>query len=49
MLESPFRGEFEAEYGSLMFLNTEIALKTFSAVRPLQPGGEIRQPRLYRL
>ena len=30
MLQSPFRKEFEAEYGNLMFLNTEIALKTFS-------------------
>ncbi len=30
MLESPFRKEFEAEYGGLMFLNTEIALKAFS-------------------
>ena len=29
MLESPFRPEFEGEYGNLMFLNTEIALKTF--------------------
>ena len=30
MLESPFRKDFEAEYGDLMFVNTEIALKTFS-------------------
>ena len=30
MLESPFRPDFEREYGGLMFLNTEIALKTFS-------------------
>lgn len=30
MLESSFRKDFEAEYGNLMFLNTEIALKTFS-------------------
>ena len=30
MLESPFRPDFEAEYGGLMFLNTEIQLKTFS-------------------
>ena len=30
MLASPFRPEFEAEYGSLMFLNAEIDLKTFS-------------------
>ena len=30
MLNSPFRSEFEAEYGKLMFLNTEMELKTFS-------------------
>ena len=30
MLESPFRPEFTAEYGELMFINAEIALKTFS-------------------
>ena len=30
MLESPFRPDFERDYGGLMFLNTEIALKTFS-------------------
>lgn len=30
MLASPFRAEFEKEYGSVMFLNAEIALKTFS-------------------
>ena len=30
MLESSFRPDFEREYGNLMFLNTEIALKTFS-------------------
>ncbi len=30
MLESPFRPDFSAEYGDLMFLNGEIALKTFS-------------------
>ena len=30
MLESPHRPGFEREYGNLMFLNTEIALKTFS-------------------
>ena len=30
MLGSPFRPDFEREYGGLMFLNTEIALKTFS-------------------
>ncbi len=30
MLKSPYRKDFEAEYGNLMFLNAEIALKTFS-------------------
>ncbi len=30
LYESPWRPEFEEEYGSLMFINTEIALKTFS-------------------
>ena len=30
MLASPFRGEFEAEYGDLMFVNAEIQKKTFS-------------------
>ena len=30
MLESPYRADFTAEYGELMFLNAEIALKTFS-------------------
>ena len=30
MLDSPFRKDFEAEYGDLMFVNAEIELKTFS-------------------
>ncbi|MBR6918242.1 MAG: M3 family oligoendopeptidase, partial [Clostridia bacterium] len=30
MLKSPFRAQFEAEYGNLIFLNAEIELKTFS-------------------
>lgn len=30
MLQSPYRPEFSAEYGDLMFVNAEIALKTFS-------------------
>ena len=30
MLISPFRKDFEAEYGNLLFLNIEIARKTFS-------------------
>lgn len=45
MLESPFRKDFEAEYGSLMFLNTEIALKTFSPdiVPQLQKENDLTQ------
>ena len=30
LLASPFRADFEAEYGDLMFINAEIALKSFS-------------------
>ena len=30
MLESPFKEDFAREYGDLMFVNAEIALKTFS-------------------
>ena len=30
MLQSQWRGDFEKEYGNLMFLNAEIELKTFS-------------------
>ncbi len=30
MLASPYRAEFEKKFGKLMFLNAEIALKTFS-------------------
>ena len=30
LLDSPFRADFEAEYGDLMFINAEIALKSFS-------------------
>ena len=30
LLESPIRADFEAEYGDLMFVNAEIALKSFS-------------------
>ncbi len=30
MLDSPFRKDFAAEYGDLMFINAEIALKSFS-------------------
>ena len=30
MLDSPFRADFTAEYGDLMFVNAEIADKAFS-------------------
>ena len=30
MMASPYRADFAAEYGDLMFVNAEIALKTFS-------------------
>jgi len=30
LLKSPFRSDFEAKYGKVYFLNTEISLKTFS-------------------
>ena len=30
MLHSPFRADFSQEFGDLMFVNAEIALKTFS-------------------
>ena len=30
LLKSPFRADFAAEYGDLMFINAEIALKSFS-------------------
>ena len=30
LLHSPYRSDFEKEYGDLMFVNAEIALKTFS-------------------
>lgn len=43
MLDSPFRADFEAEYGDLMFINTEIQLKTFSPeiIRDLQEESEL--------
>ena len=45
MLNSPFRKDFAAEYGDLMFLNTEIALKTFSPdiVPQLQRENDLAQ------
>ena len=45
MLASPFRADFEKEYGDLMFLNAEIALKTFSPeiIPELQQENELTQ------
>ena len=45
MLESPFREDFAREYGDLMFLNTEIALKAFSPdiVPQLQKENDLTQ------
>lgn len=45
MLESPFRAEFEAEYGRMMFLNTEMELKTFSPeiIQELQKENDLKQ------
>lgn len=44
MLESPFRSEFEAEYGKLMFMNAELEKKTFSAgiIPDLQKENELK-------
>ena len=45
MLESPYRSEFAAEYGDIMFVNAEIALKTFSPeiIPELQAENELDQ------
>ncbi len=45
MLQSPFRADFEAEYGDLMFVNAEIALKTFSPeiIPELQEENDLTQ------
>ncbi len=45
MLESPFRADFEAEYGGLMFTKAEMSLKTFSPeiVGDLQRENELVQ------
>ena len=45
MLNSPFRAQFGKEYGDLMFVNTEIALKTFSPeiVPMLQEENQLAQ------
>ncbi len=44
MLESPFRPDFEAEYGSLMFIKAEMDLKTFSPeiIPELQTENELK-------
>ena len=45
MLESPYREEFSREYGDLMFVNAEIALKTFSPeiIPQLQRENDLTQ------
>ena len=45
LLQTPFRAEFEKEFGSIMFLNTEIALKTFSPeiIPFLQEEAQLQQ------
>ena len=45
LLESPFRTDFEQEFGDLLFVNAEIELKTFSpAIIPeLQQENELTQ------
>ncbi|MBP3728909.1 MAG: M3 family oligoendopeptidase [Lachnospiraceae bacterium] len=43
LLSSPFRKEFEAEYGPLLFINTEMAKKTFSPaiIEEMQKENEL--------
>lgn len=43
LLSSPYRKDFEAEYGNLMFVNAEIALKSFSPeiIPELQKENEL--------
>ena len=45
MLASPYRADFAAEYGDLMFVNAEIALKTFSPeiIPQLQQENDLTQ------
>ena len=45
MLESPYRPDFAAEYGDLMFVNAEIGLKTFSRsiISELQAENALKQ------
>ncbi len=43
LLDSPFRADFERDYGNVMFINAEIALKTFSPeiIPDLQKENEL--------
>jgi oligoendopeptidase F len=45
MLSSPYRADFAAEYGDLMFINAEIELKTFSPeiIPELQKENDLTQ------
>ncbi|MCC8068103.1 MAG: M3 family oligoendopeptidase, partial [Clostridiales bacterium] len=45
LLESPYRAEFAAEYGDLMFMNAEMDLKTFSPeiIPQLQRENDLTQ------
>lgn len=45
MLQSPYRADFAAEYGDLMFINAEIELKTFSPeiIPELQQENDLTQ------
>ena len=45
MLASPYRADFAAEYGDLMFVNAEMALKTFSPeiIPQLQQENDLTQ------
>ena len=45
LLESPYRADFAAEYGDLMFVNAEIQLKTFSPeiIPDLQQEAKLTQ------
>lgn len=45
MLASPFRDQFSAEYGEIMFLNAELELKTFSPeiIPELQEENDLTQ------
>ena len=43
LLSSPFRGDFEAEYGDLLFVNAEIERKTFAPeiIQDMQKENEL--------